>query len=87
MIKFYLDPLSSQMHARREALLSSYTPRNGPPVLPNGVLEREHAEVVRSLKPGNMYVLKFATGYYLQKVVKVLKKLGYDLWLPRDQSV
>jgi len=60
MIELYLDPPSGRLHTKRDGLLSVwisylllYTLRNYPRVLPNGDLEQEHAEVVRSLKPEN----------------------------------
>lgn len=60
MIELFLDPPSGRMHSRRDTKLRSwisyfltYTLRNEPRELPNGELEPEHAEVVRSLKPEN----------------------------------
>ena len=100
MIELYLDPPSGRMHTRRDTMLRSwisyfltYTLRNEPRELPNGDLEQEHAEVVRSLKPENQpyfdnYV-RFGTRerFVLAKGRKaVLEKLGYALWLPRNQS-
>jgi hypothetical protein len=71
----------------------TYTLRNEPRELANGDLEHEHAEVVRSLKPENQpYFDNYARfgsqeRFVLAKGRKaVLEKLGYGLWLPRNQS-
>jgi hypothetical protein len=99
MIELYLDPPSGRMHTRRDSLLQAwisyfltYTLRNEPRELANGELEHEHAEVVRSLKPENQPCFdnyaRFETRdrFVFAKGRKaVLEKLGYALWLPRNQ--
>jgi len=67
--------------------------RNGSRVLFNGELEQEHAEMVQSLKPENHpyfdnYVrLETHDRFLLEKGRKDAPgKLGYVIWLPRDQS-
>ena len=95
MIELYLDLPSGRMHTKRDTLLSSwisyflaYTLRNEPRVLPNGDLEQEHAEVVRSLKPENQpyfdnYVrFGICNRLLLAKGRKeVLEKFGYAMAL------
>jgi len=60
MIATYLDPPSGRIHSRVQSPLKvwisyllTYTLRNRPSVLPNGDLEPEHEEVLRSLRPEN----------------------------------
>ncbi|KAF8970545.1 hypothetical protein BDZ97DRAFT_49398 [Flammula alnicola] len=60
MIATYLDPPTGQQHSKMTGMLKvwmeylvTYTLRNKPAVLPDGTLEREHEEVLRSLRPEN----------------------------------
>ncbi|KIM42554.1 hypothetical protein M413DRAFT_26594 [Hebeloma cylindrosporum] len=65
MIELCLDPPTGRIHTERDGMISvwisyflSYTLRNEPRALPNDDLEREHAEVVHSLKPENQPFLE-----------------------------
>jgi hypothetical protein len=95
MIEIYLDPPTGQVHSKMKDMLSGwisyfslYTLWNDPRVLPNGDLEPEHTEVLRSLRPENQsYFESLARGgligakrvEHAMRRKEVLEKLGCAL--------
>ena len=90
MIATYLDPPSGRIHSKVQnplkvwiSYLLTYTLRNRPSVLPNGDLEPEHEEVLRSLRPENRpffesYVRSNIIAVREQRIRRkeILEKLG-----------
>ena len=75
MIATYLDPPSGRIHSKVQgplkvwmSYLLTYTLRNRPSVLPDGDLEPEHEEVLRSLRPENRL---FFESYVRSNIISV----------------